>query len=198
MQRLILLGVIPILLLQGCTTSPKEFGVAENPKVLRERLYQLENFQVTGKLGFRNPEEAFSVAVNNWTQQADHYQLDLSSTFFGLGAVRISGTPSWITLEEAGEQPIHSQYPSETLEQLLNMPLPIQRIRYWVRGIPAPQSKGIEQINQKGLVESIMQDGWHIQLDRYQDINGLPLPGRIKIIRDKTRITLAIASWSIH
>ena len=77
------------------------------------------------------------------------------------------------------------------------MPLPVQRIRYWIRGIPAPQSSATETKNEKGLVSNISQDDWEIELDRYHDVNKLPLPGRIKINRQDTRITLIISQWSI-
>lgn len=190
-------AIIVAVLMHGCATTV-DFRGGGDAKKLRTQLYQLEDFKLTGKLGFRNSDEAFSVAVNDWTQAADHFQIDLSSTFFGLGAVRLSGTAAWIKVEEAGEEPIESYHPNETLEQLLGAALPIQRIRYWIRGVPAPQSSASEEKNELGLVKSMTQDGWTIDLDRYQDINGLPLPGRIKILRADTRITLAVASWSIN
>lgn len=181
----------------GCTTNFIEYAGEESPKVLREKLYQIEDFQLTGKLGFRNTDEAFSVAINNWQQTADQYNIQLSSTFLGLGSVSIQGSPAWIEIQESGEEPIQSPYPNEALEQLLGMPLPVQRIRYWIKGIPAPQSSATETRDERGLVSTITQDEWMIELDRYHDVNGLPLPGRIKINREDIRITLAVSQWSI-
>ena len=189
---LLLLSIV-----SGCATNFKEYAGDENPRVLREKLYQIENFQLTGKLGFRNAQEAFSIAINDWKQTADQYELQLSSTFLGLGAVTIAGSPSWIVIQESGEEPIQSEYPNEALTELLGMPLPVQRIRYWIRGVPAPQSASQETKNEQGLVSNIIQDNWIIELDRYHDVNGLPLPGRIKINQDGTRITLAVTQWSI-
>ena len=184
-------------MVSGCTSNFKEYTSEQSPKVLREKLYQIENFQLSGKLGFRNAQEAFSIAVNDWKQTADRYELQLSSTFLGLGSVTIAGSPSWIEIQESGEEPLQSPYPNEALTELLGMPLPVQRIRYWIRGIPAPQSAAKETKNELGLVSKIIQDNWVIELDRYHDVNGLPLPGRIKINRDDTRITLAVTQWSI-
>ena len=192
-----ILAAATLLISVGCAHDTTPFTSDQPVKELREQLYQLEEFTLSGKLGFRNDDEAFSVAVNNWLQKADYYQLDLSSTFFGLGAVRISGSPSWIEVQEPDEEPVWSNYPNETIEQLLGFPLPVQRIRYWIRGIPAPQSEATEVKNLLGLTEEMQQDGWTIQLDRYRDVKGLPLPGRIKVIRDDTKITLAVASWAI-
>lgn len=193
----VLFTLFVVAQLHGCATT-QDYKGGGDAKKLRAQLYQLEDFKLTGKLGFRNADEAFSIAVNDWTQVADHFQIDLSSTFFGLGAVRLSGTAAWIKVEEAGEEPIESYYPNETLEQLLGTALPIQRIRYWIRGVPAPQTSAIEEKNEHGLVKSMKQDGWTIDLDRYKDINGLPLPGRIKILRADTRIILAVATWSTN
>lgn len=189
--------VLTLSILGGCTSNFKEYAGEENPRILREKLYQIEDFQLSGKLGFRNSDEAFSVAVNQWQQKADRYEIKLSSSFLGLGSVTIQGTPSWIEIQESGEEPISSPYPNEALAELLGMPLPVQRIRYWIRGIPAPQSSATETKNEKGLVSNISQDDWEIELDRYHDVNKLPLPGRIKINRQDTRITLIISQWSI-
>ncbi|KZY72458.1 hypothetical protein A3742_06375 [Oleiphilus sp. HI0071] len=189
--------IVALSITSGCASNFIEYSGDESPKVLREKLYQIEDFQLSGKLGFRNTDEAFSVAINTWKQTADQYDIQLSSTFLGLGSVNILGTPTWIEINESGEEPIQSPYPNEALEQLLGMPLPVQRIRYWIKGVPAPQSSAIEVKDERGLVSSITQDQWMIELDRYHDVNGLPLPSRIKINRDGTRITLAVSQWSI-
>ena len=189
--------ILMLSILSGCTTNFKEYVGEENPRILREKLYQIEDFQLSGKLGFRNTDEAFSVAINEWHQKADHYEIKLSSSFLGLGSVTIQGTPSWIEIQESGEEPVSSPYPNEALAELLGMPLPVQRIRYWIRGIPAPQSSAKEVKNERGLVSNISQDDWEIELDRYHDVNNLPLPGRIKINRQGTRITLVVGQWSI-
>lgn len=197
-SRYIAAALIALLsLTSGCTSNFIEYEGDENPIVLREKLYQIEDFQLSGKLGFRNTDEAFSVAINYWKQNADRYDIQLSSTFLGLGSVSILGSPAWIEIRENGEEPIQSPYPNEALEQLLGMPLPVQRIRYWIKGVPAPQSAATETRDERGLVSNITQDEWQIELDRYHDVNGMPLPGRIKINREGTRITLAVTQWSI-
>lgn len=185
------------ILLSACTTNYKSYDRSADIKQLRAKLYQLENFHFSGKLGFRNDDEAFSVAVNNWKQTADNFSINLSSTFLGFGAVKLSGSANWIEVDDNDEEPIRSYYPNETLSELLGTPLPIQRIRYWLRGIPAPQSNADETLNKQGLITSMLQDGWKIDLDRYHDVNGLALPGRVKITQNQTRITLVVAQWSI-
>lgn len=190
------LTIVFSLLLMSCSSSYKSFE-NDGSKELRAKLYQIETFQFNGKLGFRNSEEAFSVAINNWLQDADKYQIELSSTFFGLGAIELKGTAAWIEANEPGQEPVRSDYPNYTIKELLGSPLPIQRIRYWLRGIPAPQSKSQETLNEQGLLSTLEQDGWTIHLDRYHDVSNLPLPGRIKIEQNDTRITLVVAQWSI-
>jgi len=182
--------------MSGCAANYKAFDQSADTKKLRHQLYQLENFQFNGKLGFRNSEEAVSAAVNNWQQTADHFKIELSSTFLGFGALTLSGSANWIDVHTGNDAPVRSYYPNETINELLGSPLPIQRIRYWLRGVPAPQSEASETLNEQGLLTQLVQDGWNIALDRYHDVNGLALPGRIKITQNDTRITLVVAEWS--
>lgn len=186
-----------LIALTGCASAPLYQAspdlTNEHIKALSER----ENFALLGKLGFRSEEEAFSVAINNWEQKGDQYLIDLSSTFLGLGAVQIKGNPIWIEVIESGEEPIQSYYPNEILLQLLGMPLPIEHLNYWLRGLPSPLTSFTSDKDEQGLYAKINQAGWEIRFDRHQDVEGLPLPGRLKLRQDQTTITLAIKQWSL-
>jgi outer membrane lipoprotein LolB len=184
----------------SCATTPPDY--TGNPDLsatsIHSQLSQVNDWSLFGKIGFRDKDGSYTAAINNWRQTNQDYVIDLSSTFLGLGAVRIHGSPSYVTVEESGEEPASSEYPNEILHSILGVPLPVAKLRYWMKGIPAPNSSAETVKNDLGLNQEIRQDGWQIKLSRYQNINTLPLPGLIKLEQNDIRISLAIKSWTIH
>ncbi len=46
-----------------------------------------------------------------------------------------------------------------------------------------------------GQLQALEQDGWLLQIDRYQELGEGVLPGRLILQQDQTRITLLISEW---
>lgn len=187
--------------LSGCSTftkqAPPENNVLYDWSQVRAQLSGQTSWKLMGKVGIRTSDESMTAAINNWTQVDDYFVIDLSSTFFGLGSSRLLGTSDYLTLAEAGEDPVSSDEPNMLIESALGLPLPISFLPHWIKALPTPDASFEITFNSQGLPETIIQHQWRMAFSRYAVQHGIPLPGKIKLERNGTRITLAIKKWTL-
>ena len=155
-----------------------------------------------GKIGVQTKRESMTALINNWVQTNNYFSIDLSSSFFGLGSSRLQGTSEFITLFEAGEEPISSDQPDELLESALGIPLPITYLPYWIKALPVPDQAFVIEYNEQGLPATLVQYNWHLRFSNYAihqnaTHQNLPLPGKITLEQADSRIILAIKKWTL-
>ncbi len=187
--------------MQGCSIFPQ----AKEPNAIyydwpriQTELRSLNQWSLLGKFGIRTSEDSVTAAINKWDQENDQFEIDISSTFFGLGSSKLVGNSNFLIIYEAGEDPVSSFEPDKLMESALGIPLPISYLSSWIKALPAPNSKYQQTFNPQGLPESLIQDEWSLTFSQYHFEHKLPLPGKIKIQRDDIRIILAIKEWTIH
>lgn len=190
--------------LNGCATlSPSDSQQSlhasqhYNWQTLQSQLNELSSWEFLGKIGVRSPQNNFTAAIHRWTQVDDLFNIDLASTFFGIGASNISGNAYAVMLSEAGEAPMYSDNPNALIEEQLGLPLPITYLSYWIKGLPLPSSPADITFNSEGLPKQIQQLGWTIDFSKHTLHSNIPLPGKIKLSRNRTSITLAIKQWTL-
>lgn len=193
-----------LLLLNACSLISKKEHLPESTITVYDRqsivkqLETMDNWQILGKINIRNPEESLTAAINSWKQTGQEFNIDLSSTFFGMGATNISGTPFLIKFHEAGENPLYSDNPDELMHKALGLPLPISHLSNWIKGLPVPGIASETSYDSNGLPKQLTQDGWSVQYSSYHFEYTIPLPRKIKLSREHTRITLAIKEWTLR
>ncbi len=155
----------------------------------------IDHWRVQGKLGYRNSESKGS-AWFDWTQRGEKFTIYLSGPF-GAGTVKISSTPMGVTLSQPGEENLSAPSSAALTEKLFGWHLPVEQLRYWVKGIPAKFSPStLETFNEQGLIETLVQDNWEINIGPYQTHPKGKLPGKIKGISDGLAFTLLLKDWS--
>jgi outer membrane lipoprotein LolB len=193
------------ILLGGCSLfqpapAPLDQEHQYSWSALRPALTQLEDWSLSGKIGLRTPEHALSAAINQWQQHGEIFDIQLSSTFFGLGQSRLMGNPAFLMIEQSGEEPVSSDQPEALLEQALGLPLPVTALMHWIKGAPYPDTDFVPRFHASGLLHTLQQNDWILEFDHYgeQGSARLPLPGRIKLQRGEIRITLVIKEWILN
>lgn len=77
-------------------------------------------------------------------------------------------------------------------DRVLGGPLPVNGLREWLRGRLDPHSATAIQKNADGQLEAFTQDGWHVQMQRYDKLG----PRRLDLLRgsdgDSIRVRLII------
>lgn len=187
--RLLLLG---LLLLSACsqyaTQAPVE-SLSNKPLP--------EQWQIKGKLGVRSDAGNGSLSVN-WQQSSNSYIIYTQAPL-GQGGATLRGDDSRIVITETGKAPVTSFAPGELVQDTFGWDLPIDGLKYWVKGTPNPkQAYSATEYDEAGNLSELEQAGWSLSFSRYQIVNEWALPGRIRATRNNTRLTLIIREWTFN
>ncbi|PTU75202.1 lipoprotein insertase outer membrane protein LolB [Pseudomonas mangrovi] len=197
--RTLLLGCL-LSLLAGCSSLfPRETlqgqGDAALWKVHKQQVGVIDAWQISGKVGIRvaQPGESGSGTLF-WLQRQDYYDIRLAGPL-GRGATRLTGRPGAMTLEVAGQGRYEAESPEAMLEENLGWSLPVSHLLWWVRGLPAPDSRSRLELDGDSRLARLQQDGWQVEYLRYAEHQGHWLPERIKLHGEGIEVTLVIKDW---
>lgn len=183
-----------LVLLAGCAQQPVQ--PVDDWETHRRAASELEHWQMSGKVGARLPENSGSARLR-WNQNDSDYRIDLSGPF-GQGRVVIETLDGRVRLREGGEPPVEAATGEELMRRATGWSFPVEQLKYWVRGIPAPGSKHhLVEFTPEGLLKTLRQSGWTLSYDDYEATGLTPLPGRIIAERDDIRLTLIVYQWSL-
>ncbi|WP_296251265.1 lipoprotein insertase outer membrane protein LolB [Pseudomonas sp. UBA4194] len=187
-----------IALLAGCAGigSREALQGQGNPQqwqAHKQQLSQLDGWEINGKIGIRAPKDSGSGTLY-WLQRQDYYDIRLSGPL-GRGAARLTGRPGQVSLEVANQGRYEAATPEELLEQQLGWKLPVSHLSWWVRGLPAPDSKSQLTLDGDSRLAGLDQDGWKVEYLSYAEQNGYWLPERIKLHGQDLDVTLVVKDW---
>ncbi len=90
---------------------------------------------------------------------------------------------------------------SATVDQLIQLEIgwqvPVDALRWWVRGLAAPGALQGLELDGSGLPRRLEQQGWTIEFERYQQVGDLSMPGRLEAVNAPYRIKLAVSRWAL-
>jgi len=152
----------------------------------------MREWQIRGKIGVRTATDGGS-AYLDWSQSFDSFYILLSGPL-GQGSTIISGNPSGARLENS-DGTFVSDSPENLVMEHTGWQIPINQLLYWVKGIPAPSGDIQMTRNALGTLDTLQQDGWKLEFDRYGNALDSLLPQRIKIQKDDLKVTLIIKEW---
>jgi outer membrane lipoprotein LolB len=188
------LALIALLALAAC--HPAHVRPVAPPSVEeRAALATLSDWHATGRVAVRAASEGFSASFD-WRENAGHGELGVRGPF-GSGAARISRSSERIRIESGTGAPIDLTAPFETLEPALTarlgFPLPLEPLRFWVLGVPAPS------LPSDGEGPTFRQAGWEVSCGAFTPVGGAPgpLPTRLLLTRATTRIRVVIDRWQV-
>jgi outer membrane lipoprotein LolB len=196
LRQFIAIGLLALL--GGCTsfTSREAIegqGNAAQWKAHKTQISALDAWQINGKVGIRAPKDSGSGTLF-WLQRQDYYDIRLSGPL-GRGAARLTGRPGAILLEVANQGRYQAESPEALLEEQLGWRLPVSHLLWWVRGLPAPDSRSRVTLDADSQLARLEQDGWQVEYLSYAEQNGYSLPERIKLHGENLDVTLVIKDW---
>ncbi len=126
----------------------------------------------------------------DWRQHGEVSEVHLAGPF-GAGALMLEVTPAGLSLN--GAPP--SDAVTAQLQDRLGFELPLDNLRYWLLGIPDPQSSFELTRNAQDRALHLTQAGWTIQYDRYMPNSGDLLPARLVLSRADARVRIVVDHW---
>ena len=194
---------LSILFLSACSTlkelqPPLAAALTKQAawQVHRANLETIHGWDLTGRVAGRTSDEGFRTKVH-WRQQQQQFSIDLHDPL-GRKVAVITGKQAHVELNTSkGES--YSAKDSETLmRELFGYALPVNGLRYWMRGIPDPRQVYTSmELDDQGHLKQLQQGGWVVDYERYHE--GKPaLPAFIKISSQSLHAKIVIDHWILR
>ncbi|UVE16992.1 lipoprotein insertase outer membrane protein LolB [Pseudomonas sp. LS44] len=195
-HHLLALGLLALL--SGCAglishESLQGTGDPARWKTHKQQTTRLDGWQISGKVGIRAPKDSGSGTLF-WLQRQDYYDIRLSGPL-GRGAARLTGHAGAVTLEVANQGRYQATSPEDLLKEQLGWKLPVSHLVWWIRGLPAPDSKSQLTLDSASRLSRLEQDDWQVEYLSYVEQNGYWLPERMKLHGRDLDVTLVIKDW---
>jgi len=188
------------LLVAACASLPAPSPVA-SPTPLdwpqrRAQLQQRLDFTLKGRLAVAAGEEGFSAGLR-WQQRDRDGLIELDGPL-GVGGLRLQVRGEALELTTSRGERLDGAAARGELERRLGFTLPLESLRYWVRGVPDPGSAADERLDATApRLAALAQNGWMVDYVAYiEDPSEGALPRRLSAVREGTRLRLVIEAWS--
>ena len=196
LRHLIAIGCLALL--SGCAglTSHETLSGQGNPaqwQAHKAQASQLNGWQISGKVGIRSPRESGSATLF-WLQRQDYFDIRLAGPM-GRGAARLTGRPGAVSLDAANQGQFQAESAEALLQQQLGWSLPVAHLFWWIRGLPAEDSKSRLTLDSESRLAKLEQDDWQVEYLSYVEQIGYWLPERMKLHGANLDITLVIKDW---
>jgi outer membrane lipoprotein LolB len=186
--------VLAVLVLEGCAT-PALRNLPEVTPTERSRAAALDVFQVNGRVAVKYDGQGFSGNFR-WQHSATTDNVLLLSPL-GQGVAQLMQDASGVVLTTAEQREYRAQDPADLTEQVLGWRLPLNNLRYWVRGVAVPNGGGSTVQGEDQRLAQLSQDGWRIDYLSYRAVDGIGLPAKLRLQSGDLEIKLLLDEWTL-
>ena len=157
-------------------------------------LSRFRSWSMLGVLALRSGGDASRVTMR-WRQTRDAYHLRFMGPL-GVGLFEIEGSPTGVEARYPNGRRSSADSPEMLLEQEIGWTLPLQGLRYWLVGAPAPDSAISKmEIDDQGRLARLEQAGWTVVYERYGELGDLALPERVRFSSESVDATVVVRRW---
>lgn len=186
-----------LLLVSACAFQRTVPGTAVPWDARREALLALPGWDLRGRIGVKSPEANGQGSVE-WRQAPNETLLRVSGPF-GVGAWELRWTGSEVTLTDGDGRIARAYSGPDALNRLLASEVgwrfPADSTRFWVLGIPSPNSPSRLRYGSDGWLAGIDQDGWRVIFDDYRERSGFWMPRKVTVQGEAARLRLVVDRW---
>jgi outer membrane lipoprotein LolB len=174
----------------ACVTTrppPAPAGAGWDQRVAT--LQKLGSWQLDGRAAVVVGTQGWQASLN-WRERQNSAEVHLSGPL-GIGALVLKRSPDGISLN--GAPP--SDAVLAQLQERLGFDLPIDRLRFWLLGVPDPSAAFALKRNDQDRALQLTQADWTIDYDRYMPAGGDSLPAHMVLNREGVRVRIAVERW---
>lgn len=189
-------------LLAGCGTLRELIPSERDPTDLEtarqahaRELSRLRNWSLLGTLAVRSAGGDASRVTMRWRQRRDSYLVRFMGPL-GVGLFEVEGSATEVEARYPDGRRASAASPEVLLEQEIGWSVPLQGLRYWIVGAPAPGGATSNmEVDDDGRLSRLEQAGWTVVYERYGRLDGLALPERIRFSNDSVDATVVVRRW---
>ncbi len=158
------------------------------------------DFLLQGKLGILAPDgtrgTATTVSLNfRWLQRLDAFDIQFWGPL-GQGRSHLSGNAHNVSLTTPDGHTHRDKNVEALMQRWLGWSLPIEVLKYWVQGRPAPFTEATDVArNENNEVTGFRQLDWSLEFSRYRSVDARYLPGRTVARKGPYRLTVVNRHW---
>jgi len=189
-------AVAILLVVGGCATGPRP-QPNEGESARREALQALAAWTFRGRVAVAAGNDGFSGGLQ-WQQSGTNAEVSLHGPLGGEALrIHVNGADYVV------ETPDGASYDGESAQRLLaerigaGRPLPVQDMRYWLIGVPAPGTPHEEPLGTDQRLTSLTQSGWLIRYGSFETVGSYSLPQRIEMTTQGLRLRVAATDWQL-
>jgi len=192
-----LVATAALLWSAGCRTLPpgREVGPGADAPWPEQRaaLEKLERYGLTGRVAVAAQGQGFSASLR-YSQEPRRSNLALDGPL-GIGGLRVDIEGEEITIATSRGEKLGGEAARGELERRLGFELPLNELRWWLLGLPAPGESSINQDASNGEIRDFTQNGWHVSINARAAGLGFALPQRLTAEREGARLKLLVENW---
>jgi outer membrane lipoprotein LolB len=188
------LAIAALLVVAGCRTTPLHVPVTDWPSERAAR-QSLDRWEMSGRAGVKTGSDGFTASLH-WIQQGSTSEARIQGAL-GVGGLRVLARDGTIEIDTSKGEHIGPDEAAAELEKAIGFDLPVLELRYWLLGVPAPGLPANEELDEQGRLVRLSQQDWNLTFDRFENVRGSWLPGRIKLERGAIRVRLVADKWQL-
>ena len=186
---------LALLLLAGCAglpEAPQDSATVQSAWALRQQqLGAVQGFEANGRVAVKGG--GLSGALR-WEQEGETFKLRIAGPF-GAGALSMQGTPALVAIK-GKDIDLVTNMPQQVLAERTGWRLPLDALRWWVLGLPAPAPAAEASItlDAEGRALQMQQGDWLLRYSDYRrESDAAPeLPARIEAVQGEWMATVVL------
>jgi outer membrane lipoprotein LolB len=196
--RLRLILLLPLCLAASCATRPVLTAAARSELWQQHQLAlaALDKWEARGRVAVRVENKGWTAGLR-WQQQGGSYSARVTGPL-GRGLYELSNNGGNVQLRMQDNRLLYASDAESLMQQNLGWSIPVSGFIYWIRGLPAPDSRPADMtLDEDGRLQTLNQDGWQISYDGYLPRGHYELPQKITLTRDDFMLRLIIHDWEV-
>jgi outer membrane lipoprotein LolB len=186
-----------LLLLAGCATQRSiELPPMPDWEARQSVLSNTTRWEFHGRIGVSAGDDGFNGKLW-WWQRDEDFRATISGPL-GAGTVRIAGLGSHFTMTDKNGAVVAIDDAETDLRAMYGWTIPVDSLRYWALGIPDPENPAVTGFRDDGLLASIEQRNWRVEITQYRESSGQVMPRRLSAVSDAAKVVLIIDDWRFY
>jgi len=192
-----------VILFTGCAALPPLSPEAPSERIAQiwqqhvESVRAQPDWTLNARIAAHNVDDGWSGKLH-WQQGVDTYRVSFNAPF-GQGGLQLDGGPGQVEMRTSDGQIMVATDAESLLVQQFGWRLPLNSLRYWVRGVPVPKSETAPLLafNEAGQLSRMQQSRWQIEYPAYRQVGGLMLPRKVYLENEDMSVRLVIDLWEL-